>query len=173
MAWGVHPCARGTTESPSLSIKPRLVICQTDTWSLPSPAGSGSVRCGHQPVPTAYTRLRHHSDLYSPFSFIPTPLGIDPNGKRLGNPWVQVVEKALVTQGGGLPLRPESNHGAVGSCVHRENPNYFKLMLVCLTESAHLVTAVTGARGPVSLERPVALGGWEQTGTYSRSGLSM
>lgn len=86
---------------------------------------------------------------------------------------MQVVEKALVTQGGGLALRPGANHGAVGSCVQWENPNYFKLMLVCLTESAHLVTAVTGARRPVSLERPVALGGWEQTGTYPHSGLSV
>lgn len=72
---------------------------------------------------------------------------------------MQVVEKALVTQGGELTLRPEANHGAVGNRVRRENPNYFKLMLVCLTESADLVTAVTGARGPVSLERPVALNG--------------
>lgn len=58
---------------------------------------------------------------------------------------MQVVEKALVTQGGGLAHRPGANHGAVGSCVRRENPNYFKLLLVCLTESAHLVTTVTGA----------------------------
>lgn len=72
---------------------------------------------------------------------------------------MQVVEKALVTRGGVLARRLGANHGAVGSCVQRENPNYFKLMLVCLTESAHLVTAVTGAHGPVSLERPVALGG--------------
>lgn len=84
-----------------------------------------------------------------------------------------MVEKAFVTQGGGLALRPGTNHGAVGTCVQRENPNYFKLMLVCLTESAHLVTAVTGARGSVSLERPVTLAGWEQTGTYPCSGLSM
>lgn len=84
-----------------------------------------------------------------------------------------MVEKALVTQGEGLTLRPGANHGAVGSCVQRENPHYFKLTLVCLTESAHMVTAVTGARGPVSLERPVALNEWEQTGTYQCTGLSL
>lgn len=79
---------------------------------------------------------------------------------------MQVVEKALATQGGGLALGSGAIHGAVGSYVQRGNPNYFKLMLACLTESAPLVTAVTGACGPVSLERPVALGGWKQTDLY-------
>lgn len=71
---------------PSSSIKPRLEICQTDTWPLPSPAGSRSVRRGHQSAPTGYVRLRRHSDLYNPFSFIPTLLAIHPLWEVTGQP---------------------------------------------------------------------------------------
>lgn len=42
-----------------------------------------------------------------------------------------------------------SQNWIVGSSVQRDNPNGFKLLLVALTECAHLVTAVTGAHGPV------------------------
>lgn len=74
---------RRTTESPSSSIKPRLVICQADTMSLPSSAVSGSVRHGHLPVPTANTRLRHYSGVYNPFSFTHSHLHWEVTGQPM------------------------------------------------------------------------------------------